>query len=94
MGRVDPIHDTPPADERDMTRTGVVDMALGRPSASVVIPTYNYGRFLTECVESVRHQSGVDLDIVVVDDWSSTTPAMSVPGSLSAIPGSASCDTA
>ena len=54
-----------------MTRTGVVDMALGRPSVSVVIPTYNYGRFLTECVESVRHQSGVDLDIVVVDDGSS-----------------------
>lgn len=40
------------------------------PKVSVVIPTYNYGRFLQECVGSVRHQAGVDLDIVVVDDGS------------------------
>jgi glycosyltransferase involved in cell wall biosynthesis len=36
----------------------------------VIIPCYNYGRFLGECVESVRAQP-VDLRILVIDDASS-----------------------
>lgn len=38
-------------------------------SVSVVIPCHNYGRYLEQCVESVRSQ-GVDAEIIVVDDAS------------------------
>src|SRR5918996_212462 len=37
---------------------------------SVVIPTYNYGRYLPEAVESVLHQTFPDLEVIVVDDGS------------------------
>jgi Glycosyl transferase family 2 len=36
----------------------------------VVIPCYNYGHFLTPCVESVLAQDGVDVNVLVVDDGS------------------------
>jgi glycosyltransferase involved in cell wall biosynthesis len=38
---------------------------------SVVIPCYNYGRYLRQCVESViRDQPGVDVEAIIVDDKS------------------------
>jgi glycosyltransferase involved in cell wall biosynthesis len=37
---------------------------------SVVVPVYNYGRYLEACLRSALDQEGVDLDIVVVDDAS------------------------
>jgi glycosyltransferase involved in cell wall biosynthesis len=40
------------------------------PSVSVVIPTYNYGRFLDDCLESVVTQTFADFEIIVVDDAS------------------------
>lgn len=41
------------------------------PRVSVVIPCYNYGRFLPQCVESVTHdQPGIDLEVIIVDDKS------------------------
>lgn len=43
----------------------------------VVIPCYNYGRFLQKAATSVLQQSGVDVRIVIVDDASSDdTPAV------------------
>ncbi|MFQ5688779.1 MAG: glycosyltransferase family 2 protein [Gemmatimonadota bacterium] len=42
-------------------------------SISVVIPTYNYGRFLPEAIRSVRQQTVADreiVEIIVVDDCS------------------------
>src|SRR4029077_12137587 len=39
-------------------------------SISVVIPCYNYGRFLGEAIDSVRRQTLRPLEVIVVDDGS------------------------
>jgi glycosyltransferase involved in cell wall biosynthesis len=45
---------------------------IGRfPLVSVIIPTYNYGRFLGEAVNSVLGQTFHDLECIIVDDGSS-----------------------
>ncbi len=36
----------------------------------VVVPCYNYGHFLTACVESVLAQEDVEVKVLVVDDGS------------------------
>jgi glycosyltransferase involved in cell wall biosynthesis len=43
----------------------------------VVVPCYNYGRFLETCVKSVLAQRGVDVRVLIVDDCSQDdTPAI------------------
>jgi glycosyltransferase involved in cell wall biosynthesis len=40
------------------------------PTVSIVIPCYNYGRFLGPCLTSVLAQTGVELRVLVIDDAS------------------------
>ena len=45
----------------------------GRPVVSrvdVVVPCYNYARFLGRCVESLLHQDGVEVRVLILDDAS------------------------
>lgn len=50
----------------------------GSPTATVVIPSYNYARFLPAAVASALDQPGCAVDIVVVDDASTdATPQVS-----------------
>ena len=41
-----------------------------RPLVSVMIPAYNYARYLRECVDSALSQRDVDVEVIVVDDGS------------------------
>lgn len=45
-------------------------MSEARPTVSVVIPCYRYGRYLRDCVRSVLDQDGVDVRVLIIDDAS------------------------
>src|SRR5262245_6959171 len=36
----------------------------------VIVPCYNYGRYLNECVRSILSQEGVDVRVLIIDDAS------------------------
>lgn len=44
--------------------------ARGAPRVSVVTPCFNHGRPLRECVESIRAQTYPDVELIVIDDFS------------------------
>ena len=43
---------------------------MSSPAVSVVIPSYNHGRFIARAVDSVLSSSFTDLELVIVDDGS------------------------
>lgn len=55
-------------------------MAITTPLTSVIIPNYNYGRYLRQAIDSVLAQSYVRTEILVVDDGSSDESATIVRG--------------
>ena len=40
------------------------------PKVSVIIPVYNVEKYLERCVESIRNQTLIDIEIILVDDGS------------------------
>ena len=54
---------------------------LTRPTVTAIVLSYNYGRFLEACAESVLAQRDVDLELLVVDD-ASTDDTPRVTGQL------------
>ena len=50
------------------------------PTVSVVVATYNYGRFLAGALDSVLGQTYPDFEVIVIDDGSTDeTPAVIAP---------------
>src|SRR5262245_47676437 len=43
---------------------------MTQPRFSLIIPTYNYGRFLGRAIESALAQPGDDFELIVIDDGS------------------------
>ena len=54
-------------------------------SVGVVIPCYNYGRYLRDCATSVLSQEGVDVSVLIIDD-ASTDNSAAVATDLAADP--------
>jgi glycosyltransferase involved in cell wall biosynthesis len=44
-------------------------------TVDVIIPCYNYGRYLRDCVNSVLTQAGVDVRVLIIDDASTDNSA-------------------
>jgi glycosyltransferase involved in cell wall biosynthesis len=53
-------------------------------SVDLVIPCYNYARFLSQCVNSVLEQDGVEVRGLIIDDCSSdnSEQVLSAPDSV------------
>jgi hypothetical protein len=62
---------TPARDQKDAS-----------PLVSVVIPAYNVSEFIGETLDSVLAQDFTDFEVIVVNDGSPDTPAVSRPHSL------------
>ena len=45
------------------------------PLISVVVPMYNVERYLSDCLESLAHQTHTDLEVIMVDDGSTDSSA-------------------
>ncbi len=51
---------------------------MSAPSVSVIIPSYNTARFITETLDSVFAQTFTDYEVIVVNDGSPDTPQLEI----------------
>lgn len=49
-----------------------------RPLVSVVIPYYNLGKYLPECLDSVFDSKGIEFEVIVVNDGSTDSASLDV----------------
>jgi len=59
----------------------------GHPPVTVIIPCFNHGQWLRECIDSVRAQDYPDVEIIVVDDASDDPETIAVVDELEGEPG-------
>lgn len=50
-------------------------MGPARPAVDVAVPCYNYGRYLSACVQSLLDQPEVDVRVLIIDDASNDDSA-------------------
>ncbi|NJD54184.1 MAG: glycosyltransferase [Candidatus Methanoperedens sp.] len=46
-------------------------LKLNDPTIDIIIPVYNHGKYLQECIESAINQTYSNINIIIVDDYSS-----------------------
>ncbi|MBI1335984.1 MAG: glycosyltransferase [Phycisphaera sp.] len=57
-----------------------MDHKTPNPDFCVIVPAYNYGRYLPEALDSVLAQQGVDFEVIVIDDGSTDDTRKVVEG--------------
>jgi glycosyltransferase involved in cell wall biosynthesis len=50
----------------------------GQPLVSVIVPCFNHGRYLPECIDSILSQDYPELEVVVIDDASTEESTLNV----------------
>jgi glycosyltransferase involved in cell wall biosynthesis len=71
---------------RRAPRPGIGSGERELPSVSVVIPCYNYGRYLAACIASALDQDGVNVNVIAIDDASSDNSAQTLTDIAAADP--------
>src|SRR5215470_11869971 len=60
----------PPLDEKDAQVVTGATLSTSTPLVSVIIPSYNYGQFISQTLSSVQEQSYQNWECLVIDDES------------------------